>query len=219
MTHAGKTAALLLAILAGCASQSPQAPLPTEKPKVATDIPIEQAKPQYWFNQPPVASVAATDFQTLWDACNDTAHEYQFAIDLSDYRSGLLITRPMVSMQFFEPWRKDAGNFAEVMQSSLQTIRRTVHFELRRDPSGVYQASPKVLIERYSLISRRITSETEYRYAFMPIGPSPTYNINEDVQVPVSYWYAIGRDTALERKMADTIEHKLKDLIRQHRGE
>jgi hypothetical protein len=217
MRHVRRAAAIFLMLICGCASHP--APLPAEKPKLATDIPAEQAKPQYWYDQPASASVQATDFQTLWDACNDTAHEYQFAIDLSDYRRGLLVTRSMVSMQFFEPWRKDAGDFNEVIQSSLQTIRRTVHFEVRRDPGGVYFASPKVLIEKYALISRRITSETQYRYAFMPIGPGSTYPISEGVEAPVAYWYAIGRDTALERKMADTIEHKLKDATKERRSE
>jgi hypothetical protein len=217
MAHAGKAAAIFLILISGCASHP--TPLPIEKPKLATNIPVEQAKPQYWYDQSAVTSVAATDFQTLWDACDDTAHEYQFEIDLSDYRAGLLITRPMVSMQFFEPWRKDAGDLREVVQSSLQTVRRTVHFEIRRDPGGVYFASPKVLVEKYALVSRRITSETQYRYAFTPVGPGSTYQINEDLQVPVSYWYAIGRDTALEKKMADTIQHKVKDMTKERRNE
>jgi hypothetical protein len=205
--------ALLLAPL-GCASSEPTglsiSEASPQHPK-ATDIPPEQATAAYWLSQPAPAQATAFDFDKLTSACLDVARDYQFTIDRTDYRDGVITTRPMISPQFFEFWRHDAGTFEDVLQSSLQTIRRSVRFDLTRSEDGVFTARPKVLVEKLSLVQRRITSEAQYRYVFSPLSNDATYTTAAGTTVPTRYWFAIGRDEALEKQLADAVARKLRE--------
>lgn len=133
-------------------------------------IPADRATAAYWFSRPAVASVTSHDYGKLWDACAQTLRNDQFDIDEEDYREGVLTTWPMISKQFFEIWRSDAGTFYDVMVDSLQTIRHSVRFDLSRGPDGTYVARPKVLIEQSSHPERRISAVSEAARAFVPQG-------------------------------------------------
>src|SRR5690606_576953 len=75
----------------------------------ATDVDPALADPAYHLAQPAVATVRHGDFTALWDAAEEVARTRLFAIDRRDYRGGRLTTHPMVSKQWFELWRRDAG--------------------------------------------------------------------------------------------------------------
>jgi hypothetical protein len=199
-----------LLVLAACAGNSDNAP-PATQPAILT-APAVQATADYWFNQPAIASVVAPDFSKLWDACARTLIDDQFEIDRQDRRLGVLTTWPMISMQFFELWRSDAGTPRQILQDSLQTIRRTVRFELARRPDGSYLASPKVLVEQSSHPERRLTMEAQFTGAFTVIAESPTRTTDQGVQVPNRYWYALGRDQAMEKQLAKSVRAKLGEM-------
>jgi hypothetical protein len=199
---------LFAAILAGCADHSsPVAPVTQPSLK---SIPAERATAQYWLKQPAVASVAGDDYRKLWDACAQTLRNDQFDIAQQDYRDGVLTTWPMISKQAFEFWRSDAGNAYEVLQDSVQTIRRSVRFEFAREPDGTYVARPKVLIEQSSHPERRISTASQAPQALTPLGEAPTRVTEEGKIVPSRYWYALGRDEAMERELANSVREKLR---------
>jgi hypothetical protein len=195
---------LALLILSGCHASHP----PTTQKATAID-PI-QATPGYWLSQPAVAKIPATDFYKLWYACRTEAHDRLFLIDREDFREGLLTTQPMVSKQFTELWRTDSVTIPGIAESTLATVRRTVRFQLTKDQNGGYIAVPKVLVERFVSSERRLTAIDEYHQAFT--GPRPTDDVYVDPgsKLPTDYWYAIGRDTALERDLADAIRRRLR---------
>jgi hypothetical protein len=172
-------------------------------------IPAEKGSPDYWFSQPAVASVKSSDFDRLFAASSATLVNDQFELDAPDYRLGLLTTEPMISKQFFEPWRSDAGDWHEVVQDSLQTIRRTVHIQFSRLPDGTFVAEPKVVKEQSSHPERRITTEAQFSEAFAATAETPTRTNVEGQEVPSRYWYAIGRDEAMERELANSIREKV----------
>jgi hypothetical protein len=173
-----------------------------------SDIPAEQAKPEYWYAKPAAKTVVSLDFDRLFRACENTARDYQFTIDRQDYRRGLLTTRPMISKQIFEPWRRDAGTVHDVVQSTLQTVRRTIRIEIIRTEEGAYEAQPKVLVEELSQITTRITSPSQYRNVFFVSATEGQYRTDEGKSIPFRYWYAIGRDSVMERHMADEVGRK-----------
>jgi hypothetical protein len=88
-------------------------------------------------------------------------------------------------------------------------VRRTIHFDLRRLPDGSYAAFPKVLIERHSLAERRITSVTEYLDVFAADRPLDQTMTEEGVPLVADYWYAVGRDYAMERKLSNQLQGSL----------
>ncbi|MGA3068397.1 MAG: hypothetical protein ABSF29_16265 [Tepidisphaeraceae bacterium] len=203
--------ALLLAPV-GCASEPEGIDISNASPAhaSATNIPVEQATPAYWLTRPAKASAVAFDFPKLCDACLDVARDYQFTIDRTDYRQGVITTTPKISPQLFEFWRKDAGTYYDELQSSLQTIRRTIRFELSRSDEGLFTVRPKVLVEKLSIEQRRITSETQYQFVFSPLGNSGTFTTDQGVTLPLRYWYAIGRDEPMEKQLAEAIARKLR---------
>jgi hypothetical protein len=177
--------------------------------KSATDIDPKQALPDFWYDKPASATVASSDFQKLWNASADEARARLFEIDRTDFRSGLLTTKPLVCKQFFEVWRSDDVTLRDVTLSSIQPIRRTIHFEFRRLPDGLYEMSPKVLVERESVSERRVSSVTQYQQATASIPGLGTPETDLGQSLPDNYWYAVSRDDALERDLASAIRSKL----------
>jgi hypothetical protein len=176
---------------------------------MATDVPTEQATPDYWWNRPGVAAVSNPDFEKLWSACKFEMYIRLFRVDREDYREGLLTSDPVISKQIFEPWRTDAISLQDQAESSLATIRRTVHFEVTKQADGTYQVTPKVLIERFASAERRLTAITQYHEAFS--GPRAYNDAPDQSGEPAAadYWYALRRDTDLEKAMAASIRHQL----------
>jgi hypothetical protein len=190
-------------LLCSCASQSPPLPVPV------TQIDPAQATPDYWLNQPAITGIESKDFDLLWKTCRMVMHDRFFVIDREDFREGLMTSLPLVSKQYWEFWRRDTVTVSDIADNSMATIRRTIYFDFSQNPDGSYVAEPKVLVERFATVERRLTAITEYHTAFS--GPRPFGSAENDqgLSYPTDYWYATGRDTPLERDLADTIERKL----------
>ena len=200
------------ALIAGCEPTQPthsaavRAAVTPSDPTLATE--------DYWWNQPPVVAVPHAGFEPLWDACKAEAHDRFFVLDREDYRLGLLTTLPMVSKQAFEPWRTDAVTVHDVAESTLGTIRRTVRFEVRKRDDGSFEMTPKVLVERFASVERRLTAISQYHEAFSaPRTFADSPDLSGDVTTEHAlddYWYALHRDPALERDLAASITRRLR---------
>jgi hypothetical protein len=192
---------ICLAVLAGCVSQE----------QTSLELPHTQdaktAHAEYWLAKPAAASVFGTDYDQLWNVCEDLARRDLFLLDRQDYRDGLLTTKPLVSRQFFEPWRPDTGDGYGVLQNSLQTIRRTIYFEFQKLPGG-YVVTPKVVVERSASPTKHITSSSQYAFIFAYQPPSAN-EIASGAPAAGYFWYAIGRDLAMEAQMATAIKEKI----------
>jgi hypothetical protein len=88
-----------------------------------------------------------------------------------------------------------------------------VRFEISRRDDGQYELTPKVLVERQSVAEQRITSVALYRGAVARVvgrnRQSGTKESDEGIMIPSRYWYAAGRDPALEKKLAAEISKQL----------
>ena len=150
----------------------------------------------------------------MWDACRGAARWRGFRVDRMDYRGGLMITHPLTSKQFFEVWRRDVATLPDLAESTLATMRRIVRFEIVKRDDGTYACVPKVLVERYAQTERRITSVTQYRESFSgEPGVFGSRERDKGVNVPDVYWYATGRDEALERELAEGMRARLPDEV------
>lgn len=198
-------AGLVLSAVPGCIL----APSDPGSTQMATSIDPQEAQASYWYGQPASVSVSGEAFAPLWEAAVETARAYHFTIDRTDYRLGVLTTDPLLSKQFWEIWYRDVVDPAHLIESSLASERRTIRFEFERLASGAYQVRPKVLIERYSLAERRVTSVWQYREAVMG-SSDPVRTSLAGEQTPSAYWYAVGRDHALERALAEGVQARMK---------
>jgi len=199
-------ASLLGAVTAGAGCEAAHAPAATQP---ATSIDYHEGQSDFWLAKPAIVSVNCSSYDALWSNAAWVAHLDGFVIDREEYRNGVLTTKPLVSAQVFEPWKRDVGDYRGVMQSTLATMRRTIHFDLRRLPDGSFAAAPKVLIEHHALAERRITSVTEYLDVFATQRPLDEEYTEEGVLLVPDYWYATGRDYALERTLAAQLKNAL----------
>ena len=202
--------AMLLALawssLSGCSSS------PDARPATETDAAL--ARPAHWISQPAVATVTHNGYDQLWEACHGAARWRGFRIDRADYRGGLIVSHPLTSKQAFEVWRRDVVTLPAIAESTLATMRRTARFEITEQADGSFACVPKVVIERYSSSERRITSVTQYRESFsIEPGMMGSRERDRGIDIPITYWYATGRDEALERELAAAIRGRLPKAV------
>jgi hypothetical protein len=195
----------LLLLLSACIT-APSNPAATQP---ATKIDPHQADPAYWLARPAVASATSDNYDRLWDASEKVARDDLFPIDRRDYRDGVLTTEPVISKQFFEFWRDDVLTAKGLARSSLQTIRRSIHFDFIRLDSGGWSVSPKVVVEQFASAGRRITYVGAYQSITDPGGTVGSTEADEGIYITAQYWFAIGRDPSLERKLAKQIEQRV----------
>jgi hypothetical protein len=197
-------AAILLCVLtSGCAANPARS---------RRNLPPESVLPEYWLKQPAVARADGADFDKLWNACRRAVQSRSFMVDRVDLRGGVMTTFPQVSKQIFEFWRNDAGTLPAVMESTLGTVRRFVRVEVVRRDDGTFQATPKVVVERYAQAERRVTTVARYTEVLGvdPLQEGSRARDRLGADLPVAYWYALGRDEPLERQIAKDIERDLR---------
>ena len=173
---------------------------------------IASARAAYWLRQPAIFTIQANDFESLWRSCETSARHFGFIIDRTDYRGGVITTQPLTSKQFWEFWRNDVATLEDLANSSLATYRRTLRFDIEKRDVGGYSASPRVVIERYARTESPITASVFLRNAFRSTRGSRVYGTLETdrgVYLPRQYWYATGRDEALEKNVASELRKQL----------
>jgi hypothetical protein len=202
--------AILLLLSGGCLIH-PWNPAATQP---ATVVDLATTQPSYWLSMPPTAGVTSSHYAKLWDACENAARDHLFDLDRQDYREGLITTKPLVSRQFFEPWRPDIYTRRDEELSSTCAIRRTIRFEFTRLSTDSWVVTPIVLVERQSILERRLTASVTYRDAYI-VNPKsndePAGTREEDLGLYIQnrYWYVTGRDTHFELALAKRIRRKV----------
>lgn len=177
----------------------------------ATAINPQTTQPSYWLGLPAVAHVRSRNFDALWDACRDAVQDDGFLVDRRDYREGLMTTFPLTSKQAYEFWRNDVISPHDLAQSTLGMLRRTVRITFTREPDGSFVATPRVLVERNELIERRITSVDQYTSAFsVQAQDVARETAKSGAEIPAEFWYPIGRDTAVEKQIAQSARDRLR---------
>jgi hypothetical protein len=130
-----------------------------------------------------------------------------FVVEKMDLRGGIITSRPLVSAQWFEPWRGDTSTLGDVARSSMATYRRTLHFDITRTPEGRYLVTARVLVERQTNVGRRVTGVIGFGN-FAASDESSLVARTEEGGAPTSYWYATARDYNLETSLiASVVSH------------
>lgn len=195
----------VLLTFAGCST--------VERSPAFTQTDVKLTSQAHWIAEPANATVAHDDYDELWEAAIGAARWHGFRPDRLDYRNGLLITFPMVSKQVFEIWKRDTATIPDLTESTLATVRRTLRFEIEKRPDGGFECVPKVLVERFSEVERRITSVTQYRESFSIMENQGSRERDKGFLVPDAYWYTTGRDAALEKQLADGIQSRVRGMV------
>ena len=211
------------AILTGCTSSrralvdldSPTTgPATTQSSAAATSADPSDADFSRWLDQPGVGAVEYDDFDALVRDCEQVVRDYLFKLARVDYRDGVVTSEPLVSAQAFEFWRPDLST-SSVTDATVATHRRTIVFKVVKEPNGKFAAVPKVVIERQAVAERRVTSVVLYRDTLgvrnerKHDAPHGSRELDQGVVLPRRYWYAVGRDASLEKRLALSLSSRL----------
>lgn len=181
---------------AGC-SHTPTAPAPEASTRI-----------DYWEARQAEARVEAASYAGLFAAAAESLERFDFDPALVDYRGGRLTSEPLVSAQFFEFWRDEVRTVSDRLEASLGTVRRRVLFRLGRSEDDTFWLEPRVVVERQALLERRITNAVDYRSALGPGRQAGSRRSDLGEPIPSHYWYAVGRDDALERSLLNRIARR-----------
>jgi hypothetical protein len=183
--------------------------------------------------------VPSADPDVLWDQLVAVVDDY-FQIDREERvrivdgvpTVGRIDTFPEVGATLFEPWRKDAANFYERLEGTLQTIRRRAIVQVIPADVGylvevtVYKELEDVRRARFATADLATFADastaraTDQAYInndpmnFPPVGPP-----GEGGRQPVETgWIPEGRDAALEQKIICNLLAALSDLEPYYRS-
>jgi len=161
--------------------------------------------------QPRARTAAEKDFEAVWQASRTVLKRYRFQLDRQDRRAGVITTRPMTGMHFFELWRRDAARPVDFSESSLQTLYRTARVTVRPASAGAktYQAQVEVLLTRSNRPKPQVTSTSEAYSLFTLAGDEKKrrqllIDLGAD-HPPSSQLVPLGHDRALEAKLTAKI--------------
>ncbi len=191
-----------LLLLAGCS----QRPAWNDDPKAG--------RAEFWVDRPAAAAVVADDYASLFDAAQDAADRFGFAVGMSDYRGGLLVTETQVSGQWYEPWRDETSLLrspAAVLEASLSTVRRSLRFTIEPiEGEEAFRLTPVVLVEREVRGERPVTNAADYTRI---LGNGSFRRDELGRRETTRGWYVSGRDASLERSLANRIAKRANGRI------
>ncbi len=153
--------------------------------------------------------IPADDYDSAWDEIVEVLREHYFIPDRQDRRTGIIVTLPSVSKQWFEFWRDDAIGFYQIAESSLHTIRRIV--EVRFTPKGKnsIEIKIKVTVQRKNQPQRQATTASGAIQAFRE--NVPTYSGKAMKTSQMAEWTDLGEDIKLEQYLLTQIYKRLQE--------
>jgi len=169
--------------------------------------------------------VAAADYEAALDATADVLRDRGFVVDRRDHRFGVVSTEPLGAATMFEVWKPNNVTADAAVRSTLNDQRRTVTVTLtpawdraRPDQAQAdaeqadatqappYLLSVEVLIEQRQTVTRRVGGAPGSR-AFSYLTAAPLELRRRGIED--EFWRPLGRDPALEQRLAEQITQRL----------
>ena len=145
-----------------------------------------------------------TDFDALWESCQEVLRRHRFRLDQVDRRSGTITTFPETSQSFFEFWRHDVDTAYDRLESTLRTVRRRAVVQVdRNEAGGAGQVTVTVYRQTFATPERQFNNSAATLRIFAETLPGvagePVLTRADD------YWIDAGRDAAMESRLARQI--------------
>lgn len=145
------------------------------------------------------------------DAFHDQALTYlrqrDFQPEYVNRAEGVILTQPCTGQQWFECWRQDAIGAYQLLESSLQTVRRSVIVRLEPldegDAPENYRLSVEVRKERYSVPERQVTTASGALALYSERVPTTEGLLVSKAES--AHWVPLGRDVLLEERLLNRL--------------
>jgi len=145
-----------------------------------------------------------------FDLSEGVLRDFNFTVNKQDPNTGYISTRPLPGGQFFEFWRKDNVGSYNQLQSSIQSIRRTVELKMDEQAGNLCVAC-NVRLERLSLSEppEEVRGLQFDRFTGRRI---KTAAMKMELEPGQAAWIDLGTDTKLESVILGKIEQAAKKL-------
>ncbi|MCA9038846.1 MAG: hypothetical protein KDA65_00725 [Planctomycetaceae bacterium] len=147
--------------------------------------------------------VGTQNEELVWERAVDVLHEYPFEIKRENKLAGVIETEYKVGSGVLEPWHKETLGWDARLESSLQSIRRRVIVNVRRDNAGYF-----VDVEAYKEIEdlEGLAANSAGGATFQETSPlKRDYSLVVGQSTP-SGWISKGRDFALEQDLLNRLQ-------------
>lgn len=151
------------------------------------------------------ADMTPDDEDRLWSAAELALRDRGYDLDRMDRSAGILTTRPVVSQQFFEFWRRDVVTWHDWFEASLNVIRRWVDVRRVQDEARSCLIVT-VFKQRLTAPDRQFNSSGAAYRIFT--GNLPTATGELRVHPDQIRWIDLGRDAALEAELTTEIAER-----------
>lgn len=139
-----------------------------------------------------------------WEAAREILRRHRFEIERLDRRAGVIVTRPLTSQSAFEFWRHDVDTAYDLLEATLNPIRRRVTVRVERgEGDGQADIDVVVIKERLARPERQFSSSTQAYHFFGDSLPGTAGQLRLGPES--EYWIDLGRDPAMESYFADRI--------------
>lgn len=150
-------------------------------------------------------SVTAVNEDQLWERTIDVLHDYHFRIERENRIARVIETAPRVGSGVLEPWNNDSVGLDSRMESTLQSIRRTVIVTMiPAETPGGFHIAVQVLKEKEDVAG--LTANSPGAATFLESAPL-TRDLDPVLgQSGPSTWIPLGRDMALEQSLLRSLQ-------------
>ncbi|NNM89201.1 MAG: hypothetical protein HKL95_11880 [Phycisphaerae bacterium] len=131
-----------------------------------------------------------------------------YRVSWSSYRLGIIVSRPRIGPEVLQWWRPDVTNGNSLMESTLNTFRRTIRLVIERLGKQRYRISLEVLVERRENPQGMVGAVAFNGISAFGGNILPLMASHAAPGVGGEYWYPAGHDPLLEKKL-------LKELLRR----
>ena len=183
----------------------------TPAPKSPSHLP---PSPPQWFANRANGSTQrfflnATQYHRLWHASVTLLRTMGYRTAWKNYPLGVIVTKPRIGPELLQAWRPDATPFSSLLESTLNTYRRTIRLVLTRGGwPDVFFVTVEVLVQR-----RENPTEDSASTALtspFAIGGNLVLVANHSItRANGEYWMTIGRDPWLEKKILRRLAQNL----------
>lgn len=153
--------------------------------------------------------IDVTEYERMFNATIAVLREEGFGVQVKDYRMGTIVSLPAISPSLFEFWRIENSVQGNRLQGTLNKQRRTITINIlpaEGEPAGnaqTYDMAVQVVIEQEQNPQRQLTSSTSGYSVFASYSQNPSELTERGISG--QYWYPIGTDPLLEKKLLRTI--------------
>lgn len=132
-----------------------------------------------------------------------------YRIGWSSRRLGIIVSKPRIGPEVLQWWRPDVTNGNSLMESTLNTFRRTIRLVIQRLGKQRYRISIEVLVERRENPQGMVGAVAFNGISAFGGNILPLMASHAAPGVGGEYWYPAGHDPLLENKLLRKLFKKL----------